>query len=367
MTRLFYSVMGEGRGHASRALALSQLLAARHEVVIFASYDAYDFLSANVDSLPSVEVRRIPGMRFHYRKDRIDLLRTLTSGLAFRMRRKQMLRDLEPHFADRPPELLIVDFEPLLPRVAVALGVPYVSLDHQHFLLAYDLSDLPRELRLYAWVMSWFVRLMHRWQTSTIVTAFYRPPIRNGYDDVYPIGPILRQRVLDAEPSDAGHVLSYLRSKTPPQVIDALEACDRPVRVYGLGQRAARGNITFHEIDEQRFVEDLAGATALISAAGNQLLGEALFLGKPILALPEPHHHEQQINAHYLRQMHGGNFVRLDRVTPDNVQRFMQQLPHYRERIASFRDRLNGTADALELIEHHLSGSQPARACSGVD
>ena len=31
------------------------------------------------------------------------------------------------------PDLVITDFEPLLPRAARLEGVPYISIDHQHF------------------------------------------------------------------------------------------------------------------------------------------------------------------------------------------------------------------------------------------
>ena len=40
--RIVYGVHGYGRGHATRALAVVQSLAARHDVRLFACGDAYD-------------------------------------------------------------------------------------------------------------------------------------------------------------------------------------------------------------------------------------------------------------------------------------------------------------------------------------
>lgn len=354
MARLFYSVMGGGRGHASRALAVCEQLAQQHDVVLFASHDAYDFLRTSLPADGRIELHRIPGLRFHYRRGRIDLVRTVIAGLAFRGRLNRMLAALAPHFAAHRPELVIVDFEPLLPRAARRFGVPYVSLDHQHFLRYFDLSDLPRGLRYYAAAMSLVVRLMHRWQAATIVTAFYRPPLRSEAQDVWPIGPILRHRVRRAMPTRGEHLVSYLRPKTPPRVVEALRQCGHPVRVYGLGQRANQGEVTFHAVDERAFVDHLASAKALVSAAGNQLFGEALYLGKPVLALPEAHHHEQQINAHYLRQMRAGDFVPLEQFSPQAIQAFLDRLPDYEERLAAFRHVLDGTSQAVQLIEQQL-------------
>ena len=41
----------------------------------------------------------------------------------------------------------------------------------------------------------------------------------------------------------------------------------------------------------KRFVDDLAGSAAMIGAAGNQLIGESLYLGKPLFVMPERRHH----------------------------------------------------------------------------
>ena len=45
---------------------------------------------------------------------------------------------------------------------------------------------------------------------------------------------------------------------------------------------------------------------AVVSTAGNQLVGEALYLGKPVLVMPERVNFEQAINAHYLEQSGAG-------------------------------------------------------------
>ena len=114
------------------------------------------------------------------------------------------------------------------------------------------------------------------------------------------VGPLLRREITEAVPSEGAFLLSYLRRHTPFSAIEALADCGLPVKVYGLGQRDSVGNVSFHAIDERRFVEDLAGCRALVSAAGNQLIGESLHLGKPLLALPERAHAEQMMNSYFL-------------------------------------------------------------------
>ena len=44
MGTVFYSLMGEGRGHAARARAMTEQLRQKHRVVIYTSFEAFDFL-----------------------------------------------------------------------------------------------------------------------------------------------------------------------------------------------------------------------------------------------------------------------------------------------------------------------------------
>ena len=64
MGKVFYSVGGEGRGHATRVRALVENLRVRHDVTIFAPAHAYDLLAPAYERT-AVRVERIPGMLAH--------------------------------------------------------------------------------------------------------------------------------------------------------------------------------------------------------------------------------------------------------------------------------------------------------------
>ncbi|MCL4190879.1 MAG: hypothetical protein KJZ87_03970, partial [Thermoguttaceae bacterium] len=70
----------------------------------------------------------------------------------------------------------------------------------------------------------------------------------------------------------------------------------------------------------------MAGCRTVIAAAGNQLLGEALCFGKPVLALPEARHHQQLINAHLLRQIARGDFMPLTDLSADRLRDFLDRM-----------------------------------------
>ena len=231
-----------------------------------------------------------------------------------------------------------------------------MSIDHQHVLLAYDLKTLPLLLRRYAWWMSWSVRCYYgRGDYEAVTSSFYTPPIKSGFEHVRQVGPMLREELVATVPSQENFLLSYLRPNTPARVLETLAGCGWEVHVYGLGERPRQGRVSFHAIDERRFVNDLANCSALVSAAGNQLLGESLFLGKPVFAIPEEMHHEQQINACFLKQMGAGNWTTLESFSGAPLAKFLSQLDNYRVNTSALCGRLNGTPDALAAIRETLA------------
>jgi len=171
------------------------------------------------------------------------------------------------------------------------------------------------------------------------------------------VGPLLRQEITSKEPCDGGYVLSYLRKHTPFSMIEILADCGLPVKVYGLGKRESFGQLSFQPIDEHQFVEDLANCRAVISAAGNQLIGESLHLGKPMFVLPEKAHGEQSMNSFFLREMACGDFEYLENVTLEQVKGFLDNLDEYRVPLGKVVGQMDGTETVLEII-HRLMNRQ---------
>lgn len=357
MAKIAISLCGEGRGHATRISTLVQRLGDAHEILIWTSADAFEFLRRQFPAgHPRVRLEEIPGVVFEYTGGRLDVMRSIASGLDYQARQlgplvDQMMRELEAFGA----VLAITDFEPALPRAAGRLGIPLISVDHQHFLLAYDLDALPWSLQWNAWFMSHAVWLYVAEAADTVVSAFFRPPLRRGWQHVVQVGPLLRNEILQATPRDDGFLVSYLRRHTPFSAIEALADCGLPVRVYGLGHRDHVGNVSFHAIDDRRFVEDLAACRAIVSAAGNQLIGEALQLGKPLLVLPERAHSEQLMNAHFLRSMGCGDFCLLEEATSDRIRSFVAATGDLRPALDAVAGRMDGTADVIRVIERRLA------------
>ena len=352
MARIFYSMAGEGRGHAARVSAMVDALRNEHEFTLFAPGDAYDLLAPAYRET-NVRVLKIPGLRFHYTpKNAIHPMRTIREAGMYLLRFPWLVRKLRRIIREEHPDLIITDFEPALPKAAQECGIPYISLDHQHFLVVNDLSSLPQSLRWQAKLMGLVVRLYCRGQAETIVSSFYRPPLLPEFRDVTQVGVLLRQEILHAQPQRGTHLLAYLRRATAENVIKAFCEAGLPVRVYGLGTQPAVGPVEFRPISQVGFLEDLATCRAVVSTAGNQLVGEALYLSKPVLAMPEMNNFEQRINAHFLQASGAGCSVDPAALTARHIRDFVDHIEQYVTQIDP--SLVAGNGPAVDAVRRHL-------------
>ena len=141
-----------------------------------------------------------------------------------------------------------------------------------------------------------------------------------------------------------------------PPVEKALRGLDTPVVIYGTPQgkngECQSGNLLFKPLHPTRFVEDLAGSKAVISTAGNQLIGECLHFGKPIFTLPEDCF-EQKLNAYMVRCMGIGERGDYLTITTDDLENFLVNTDSYRAR--TIRHRRNGRTEATRRLHQFIT------------
>ena len=106
----------------------------------------------------------------------------------------------------------------------------------------------------------------------------------------------------------------------------------------------------------------MAGCKAVIANAGFSLVSEALYLGKPYLAVPVKNQFEQILNAYYVGKMGYGSYW--EELNKERIESFLFNLPLYQEKLRLYpRHDNSALLDKLEsLIDEHLSS--PARAAA---
>ena len=358
MASIHYSVAGEGLAHAVRASVVVEELQKENRVTIWAPGAAHRFLKKYWFDT-GVVVMRIPGLYFNYGKERqFRYMNSLAVWNRYFIKQLPGLkRAILKRWEKDQPDFIISDFDPLLPRAAQNSGIPYITVDHQYSLVASDMSDLPNRLKRHLFVWSQGVRMVYRKQVLSVASAFFSlPPNRHTKKfRVTHVGSLLRRSLITASKSNGYHILVYIKRFIDIEFLGGLENLGIEVRIYGMGKRERQGNLYFFSNDNDRFMEDLLSCRAVIHTAGNQLIGESLYLGKPILAIPETNNIEQEINGYYLEQSGFGMSCRFDKLSSDKPKEFISKIESFeiaiqnsqKNRIAK---RLNGVPDTIKVI-----------------
>src|SRR5262249_50619291 len=161
----------------TRVRAVVEQLRRRHEIVLYAPGDAHQLLAPIYDGT-DVVVRRISCLRFCYTQKRLNPIATIRDGARYLMQLPKLVEEIRAHIDRYPPDLAITDFEPALPRAAKATGLPFLSLDHQHFLSFCNLDGLPPSLRMHAWMWGKVVERYYSGQVESVVSSFFSAPLK---------------------------------------------------------------------------------------------------------------------------------------------------------------------------------------------
>ncbi|MGO9835386.1 MAG: MJ1255/VC2487 family glycosyltransferase [Polyangiaceae bacterium] len=350
--RILYGVVGEGMGHATRSKVVCEHLAARgHEVKIVVSGRAHAFLQKSFRDV--VEIR---GLTIRYVDNRLDRDGTLARNvLAAPAMLATNIGAYYEKVARFRPDAVISDFDSFAYLFAKRHGVPVVSIDNQQIISRCKLGKFAKHgVKVDYQMTKAFVRAKLPACSHYVITTFFFPTVRKRYaDDTTLVPPILRQSILDARKgARAGeHILVYQTSTSDTKLLDELERVrGAKFVVYGLRRSARHGNCVLKEFSEDGFVEDLASARAVVSNGGLSLIGEAIYLGKPVFSVPVGNQYEQILNARYLEEL--GYGLAAERIEADLLRLFLAEGPKYAARVA--RHRQDGNKELLQVVDHLL-------------
>jgi uncharacterized protein (TIGR00661 family) len=335
--RILYGVVGEGMGHATRSVVILRhlLQSKRHQIEIAVSGRAHAFLAR---AFPDLRVHEIAGLNMIYADNEVQRRRT-----AFDVFKKL------PAFAENfetftrlaeglRPELVISDFESFAYLFAKKHDLPVISIDNMQVINRCTLDvDIPPEEQASFQMAKAIVKAKLPHCDHYLITTFFFPEVRKARTSLFP--PILRDAVLDATPTEGDHVLVYQTSDTFHDLIPTLQRLPGRFIVYGLKRDELLGNVTLKGFSEEGFVRDLASARAVLAGGGFSLMGEAVYLHKPLLSVPLKGQFEQTLNALYLQKLGYGEYHK--ELDERAIAQFLARAPEYAKNVAQHRQDRN--------------------------
>jgi uncharacterized protein (TIGR00661 family) len=352
--RILYGVVGEGMGHATRSKVVCEHLVRQgHDVKIVVSGRAHAFLSKTFH-----DVVEIKGLTIRYIDNAMAKAGSLAQNLVAAP--GLLYENVNAYFdrvIDFDPHAVISDFDSFSYLFGKRHGLPVLSIDNQQIICrCKHPKDIKRGTEIDYRLTKAFVRAKLPGCDHYVITTFFYPKVRKKFADTTTLVPsILRKEVIAAKKRArlGKHVLVYQTSTSDKRLIPTLNRVpNQEFVVYGLRRNAVEGNCTIKDFSEEGFVEDLAQARAVVSNGGLSLVGEAVYLGKPIYSVPVQHQFEQLMNARYLEEL--GYGLAADSIDHDILRLFLSENAKYAERVGRYEQ--DGNAILFSTVDHLLRG-----------
>jgi uncharacterized protein (TIGR00661 family) len=180
------------------------------------------------------------------------------------------------------------------------------------------------------------------------ITSFYYPPLRENFKkNTDYVSFIVRDCIRKLIPSIRKNlVLVYTSSDITPRLVETMKTINKQFVVYNSKVNRTEGNIEFKSGTGAHFFKDLARCEAIITTAGLSLISEAIYLKKPIYAMPVSHF-EQILNAQYVEKL--GYGMHAKKITKQEADEFFSKLNIYRKNLAKV-DNFKINNDVSEAI-----------------
>lgn len=305
--KVLFIVQGEGRGHLTQAITMEDLLRRNgHEVV--------EVLVGKSNS------RRLPG--FFNRSIQAPIKRFLSPNFlpAPANKRVSLSRSVAYNIVKIPAYVksmyyihtrieesgaeLVINFYELLTGLTYLFyhpSVPQISIGHQYLFLHRDF-EFPDKNRCSLWFLRFFTRLTCLGAKEKLALSF-----REMEDDsaahIRVVPPLLRREVLSCEGMRGDYLHGYMVNAGFSESVKGWHSIHPEVPLHFFWDKQDEEEVcriddtlSFHQIDDVKFLRYMAGCKAYATTAGFESVCEAMYLGKPLLMVPV--HIEQDCNAY---------------------------------------------------------------------
>jgi uncharacterized protein (TIGR00661 family) len=306
--KYLFIIQGDGRGHLMQAIALADMLRRHGHEVTEALIG-----KSRIREIPEFVYEKIkapcsmfnaPSFVFGRDRKHINILKTILYNTTPRSLRKyyKSMEYIHRRIRESNPDMIINFYEVLggLTHLCYNIKTPLVNVGHQymacHPAYAHAKGD-NRSLMFFRL----HVALSNIEAGKTLALSFYPLPSDNcGRLRVVP--PLLRREALELEPTNGPSVLGYILNAGFQQEVEEWHKAHPEVRLDFFWDKknvpaelAVDPTLSFHTINDSKFLSHMASCRAYISTGGFESICEAMYLGKPVMMIPA--HIEQEVNA----------------------------------------------------------------------
>lgn len=337
--KILYGVQSDGMWHALRSYAVIQyLLSQWHTVKVVTSGRALEFFQKH-----SIDVQEVEWLSFYYHNNKVSYIMTGIKSIFHSPNViKKCIIPLTKIILRYKPDVIITDFELFSAKAWLLMDIPVISIDNISLLflaeLPYSLSTVT-EYIIARFTAQGFIHPAYHY----CVTSFFDADLLDAHRDAKRVSfvpPILREEIMDTEPSVWDHIIVYQSTKTNKKLVPALHGCpDEQFIYYGCDEEKQDKNIYYKKFSTAAFISDLASAKAVITNGWFTLISEAIYLHKPILCNPIDKHYEQFLNSEMVTKLWYGKTT--NNISAEEIRLFIEKIPTYQKNLSQYQQQGN--------------------------
>lgn len=306
--KYLFIIQGEGRGHMTQALSMSQILRQEgHEVVrvIVGKSNRRNIpeffknqIGTAIDHLDS------PNFVTDRNQKSVKPLKTVFYSLWHIRKYLRSITEIDRIIQESKPDV-VVNFYDFLAGIYFFLKRPkitFISLAHQ-FLIAHPQFDFPNGRYLDRLSMK-IGNAIAGFGSKRILALSFQSFSDVPQKRIYVVPPLLRKEIKTLKISTENHLLVYMVNPGYGEDVDRFhkEYPDQPIHCFWdmkdkPDEWKVDETLTFHQLSDQKFMTKMASAKGYVTTAGFESVCEAMYLGKPVLMVPVAGHYEQACNA----------------------------------------------------------------------
>lgn len=307
--KFLFVVQGEGRGHFTQAIAVAEALTeAGHEITAVlvgsgTNREIPDFVRKRI-SAPFIRFES-PNFSTDINSRSIRLGKSIWNTLHRLRYYQKSMKQISETITSYAPDMVINFYEPIvgLSKKWHGWKTPLVAIAHQYVYLHPEFKFPVGAGMLEQLYIRLYTKLTALGANALLALSFY--PFTQAYHKNITIAPpLLRGSIRAQESYEGNHYLIYLVNagyiesvidwhKKHPEIIMHCFTDSKMVR----GSWQVSEGLTFHSLDDTRFLRYLSSAKGVMTTAGFETVCEAMYLAKPVLMVPVEGHFEQWCNA----------------------------------------------------------------------
>ncbi|WP_268034418.1 glycosyltransferase family protein [Algoriphagus sp. PAP.12] len=304
--KFLFLVQGEGRGHMTQAISFAKLVRTQGHTVCGVVLGKSkrraipDFFKREI----SAPIHWIPSPNFVCDKNekRISLSKTITKNLIQTPKYLLSLWQIHQVVQNHQPDIIVNFYDQLggLYNLIFRPKAEYWVIGHQ-YLVNHSEFLFPEGKSLEKSLFKLNTQITSLGAKTQLALSFERLK-SEGKTQVVP--PLLRPEINFLEPTSGDFLLTYMVN--PGYAEDVIEYAkqvpDQGIKVYWDKKDAAETvqalpNLTFHQVNDKSFLQDMATCKSLVCTAGFESVCEAMYLGKQLMVIPVEGQYEQACNA----------------------------------------------------------------------